>query len=540
MRPERRNATTLVLLCRALTDLGIGIDLTALIQTLRETRPNVRVETVDALCDHPRAIRRAGNRAVTRLVLGLCSVQSDAVGLQYHARRAGFDPLAIERVDIGGYCTQVHSRDEATAKAATLLAAAAARAEAFPGSSPANVKPYLLADTQIVSRRKLLTVPPVGYQPVAAIDAARCVSRRGCDLCVTTCPQDALSIVGGRAVVDKHACDGCGLCISSCPTSAVRHPTHSPAQITAELDSLLTPAPSDREQHRAILFVCERGADMLSALASQGAHDQSNWLPVALPRTGMVSATWVWQCLANGAAAVGVADCGGDCCAVTRQHMRDTIDICRTITEQLDWPANVVRHIDATNPSSLASDLAEPVACGRANRPAVRGSTWSTGPRGAAHVLKEILATCDGPSSIAVTSAASPLGVVTIDPHRCTLCGSCTQICPTRALTTTRNDGSTAIQFDPAACSGCGLCIGVCPESRHGAIRVEQTIDTDALNAGTTTLVEDALQYCEICGSPFASTALVRRVAEKLENRVNPLTLSAVRNRCPACRGVGI
>jgi ferredoxin/coenzyme F420-reducing hydrogenase delta subunit len=448
--------------------------------------------------------------------------------------------LAIERVNIGGYCTRVHSRDDATAKAATLLTAAAARAEAFPGSSPAVIKPHLLADTQIISRRKLLTVPPVGYQPVAAIDAKRCVSRRGCDLCVAACPQDAISVVGGRAIVDKHACDGCGLCMSSCPANAVRHPTHSPAQITAELASLLTPLPSDHPRRRAILFVCERGTEALSTLAAQGVAYPSDWLPVDLPRTGLVSATWIWQCLAGGADTVGVADCGGDCCAVTRRQMRDTIETCRALTDQLDWPANVVRHIDATNSSALAAALNEPIPLGPANRAAVNVPMDSAGPRVAARALARLLATSDTRPSIAIASAASPLGVLTIDARLCTLCGSCAHVCPSNALTNERHDGSTSIQFDPAACSGCRLCIDVCPESRHSTIRVEQRIDTDALNAGPTTLVEDTLQQCEMCGARFASTALIRRVAEKLEGRVNSRTLNAVRSRCPTCRGVGV
>ena len=544
VRPAQRLAPrgtkTLILLCSALTNLGNGLDITALRRALCETRADVLVEMVDNLCDRPHEVRRAATLGVNRLVLGLCSVQSGAVGLEFHARRAGFDPLGIERVNVGGYCTRVHSRDDATTKASNLLAAAAARAGAFSGSSPTTIKPILLDDAQAISRRSLLTVPPIGYQPVAAVDAVRCVSNRGCDLCVAACPRGAMAIVGGRAVVDKHACDGCGLCVSTCPPGAIRHPTHSPPQMAAELAALLAPQAPEQEPPRAILFVCQRAAGMLDALAQQGVVYSPAWLPVELPRTGMVSATWILQCLADGAAAVGVADCGGECCAVTRKRMRDTIEFCCTLTERLDWPTNIVRHIDATNPSALESDLGEPILSSHANRETATEPLWSTEPRAAARALERLLESSAKRPSIAVPSVASPLGIVMIDARHCTLCGSCAQICPTGALNIQPCDGSTAIQFDPAACHGCGLCLGVCPESRHHTIRVQQTMDTDALAAGQVTLVADELQRCDVCGSAFASAAMVRRVTSDLEGLVNPLTLNTVRHRCSTCRGVGI
>jgi len=44
----------------------------------------------------------------------------------------------------------------------------------------------------------------------------------GCGTCVKTCPNDTLSIVDGKAVVDKTTCLLCGYCNPVCPEFALR------------------------------------------------------------------------------------------------------------------------------------------------------------------------------------------------------------------------------------------------------------------------------------------------------------------------------
>ena len=44
---------------------------------------------------------------------------------------------------------------------------------------------------------------------------------RGCGVCVSVCPQDALSILNDKAVLDVLMCDACNLCISNCPEGAI-------------------------------------------------------------------------------------------------------------------------------------------------------------------------------------------------------------------------------------------------------------------------------------------------------------------------------
>ncbi len=45
-----------------------------------------------------------------------------------------------------------------------------------------------------------------------------CIS---CGLCVDACPQDAMSLVGGKAVIDMRKCTACGECVNVCPVNAI-------------------------------------------------------------------------------------------------------------------------------------------------------------------------------------------------------------------------------------------------------------------------------------------------------------------------------
>jgi MinD superfamily P-loop ATPase len=53
---------------------------------------------------------------------------------------------------------------------------------------------------------------------IAWVDQDRCV---GCGECVSVCPVDAISMVGGKARVDED-CTGCGACIRVCPEGAMQ------------------------------------------------------------------------------------------------------------------------------------------------------------------------------------------------------------------------------------------------------------------------------------------------------------------------------
>jgi NAD-dependent dihydropyrimidine dehydrogenase PreA subunit len=60
--------------------------------------------------------------------------------------------------------------------------------------------------------------------------------------------------------------------------------------------------------------------------------------------------------------------------------------------------------------------------------------------------------------------------MVHIDRKRCTGCGACVEVCPTRAIQLVEDEMGRYVQLDQTLCRECQVCIEVCPEE---AISVE-------------------------------------------------------------------
>ena len=54
---------------------------------------------------------------------------------------------------------------------------------------------------------------------IIKIDEEKC---DGCGLCIPSCPEGALQIIGGKAKLVKESfCDGLGACLGECPQGAL-------------------------------------------------------------------------------------------------------------------------------------------------------------------------------------------------------------------------------------------------------------------------------------------------------------------------------
>ena len=52
----------------------------------------------------------------------------------------------------------------------------------------------------------------------AVVDAGACT---GCEVCVGTCPVEAIAAEGGKAAVNTDVCIECGVCVPVCPVSCI-------------------------------------------------------------------------------------------------------------------------------------------------------------------------------------------------------------------------------------------------------------------------------------------------------------------------------
>ncbi len=452
-----------------------------------------------------------------RLVLGLCQKTPLEVELQASARRAGLDPLGMQIVDLG-LCGGNAPPWLVNARAKVLLTAAVARARAFPGTQPENIKAVLSSPQHVVSRRALFTLPPVLYTSVPTIDRGRCAARDGCDQCVRACPFRALEQEGDKVVVSRARCQTCGICVSVCPQRAVQLPGWSAQELEAQVSSVLK-AESDLEA-RAIAFVCAKAQTPVD----------DGWLPVQVPCTAMVSAEAVLESLAQGADAVALQPCSESCPTGLSSTVKSRIDYCQKLLGLLGGASeqNRVRMLsggkDAGPMPPLPSPLPGEVAA-RAVKLFGRGV--------AAKAVTEMAARYDV-QRIVLEHPHSPLGLVEIDPAVCTACGTCASACPTGAISYQRQSDGVALVFDPALCTGCGLCVSVCPERASGAIALVRATDTTRLSAGPQVLARDEEALCERCGEPVASRGMLRRIAALLAEDYNPL----LARLCQNCRGM--
>jgi len=94
---------------------------------------------------------------------------------------------------------------------------------------------------------------------------------------------------------------------------------------------------------------------------------------------------------------------------------------------------------------------------------------------------------------------------------KCTLCGLCVQVCPTRALSIQEDNHTTAIWVSTGTCNGCKKCVKVCPE---------QVILLSGKSDGSEKVLlrGSPRSTCPGCGNPTVSEAELAHVASRLGN----------------------
>ncbi|MFN7085601.1 MAG: 4Fe-4S binding protein [Burkholderiales bacterium] len=517
----------IVTLCRDLEQLGL--DLKALGEFFSKCDPQIEVRVKAGPCDRPeRWLGRSGTPA-DRLVFGLCAAGEHGE-LRARARRRGFDPLAIEVVDLGALRALAPAGAAATRAARKLLGAALARARAYQTAGPENFKPVFDANQNVV-RRSLFGLPPMRWKVVPSIRREACAAERGCRTCATTCPHTALAHVDGRMVLDKAQCTSCGACVSACPVAAIDLPGASAAQVEAQLRALLVP--DDGSSGPGILFHCQRCTPSLDRLPQ--VEYAVDWFPVELPCLGMVSPAWILQSLGMGAAAVGLFPCRREKCRFgERETLGQRVDYCQTVLQAVGASPDALRMMDTTDETTLADVLRRPLApTARVSSMDRAGIELRPDRGGVANALLAMVRAHGKMPEQAIEHAGSPLGVVTLRPG-CTACGSCASACPSGALVCEHDGTDVAIAFDGTRCIGCGVCAPACPEK---VVHVERKTDLAVLAQGRQTLHREQTVRCERCGGMVITRALAGRLQAILGD--DPV-LPALTRYCETCRALSL
>lgn len=527
------NHCVAVLLSERLRSIGSGLDLEDLSGWLEARVPAVAVRV---LRDPSRQLREMApvltDWGAQRLVLGLAPGEYAAGEVQVQARKAGLDPLGVVAIDLGSHAAVWEPLPVATERARLLLAGAVARVRAFPGSRPENLKASLSVS---VSRRALFTLSTHEYRAVPSVSWDRCAASRGCYLCVSACRVGAIRPVNGHIEVNKTRCEGCGRCMSICPRGAIQYPGNSISELGAEIAALLDPSLSELAP-RGILFVCRASLPGLEAMAREGRCYPAGWLPVTVPCTGMLSPALFLQCLAAGAAGVGVEPCDGLCSFGQDSIVEERVAFCQDLLELMSAPPELVRLCPVAGGESLDWPL-PPAPQRDTDSPFHRlVGALTRDPGVSAEALLYLAHAYGAPHDLTLARTQSPFGVVELDPAGCTACGACVAVCPTGALSIEDESDTTRIGFDAALCPACGLCVPRCPEGDGGVLRLLRQVGLGRLRSGRATLFQSQRLTCRACGGPIAAAAMVSRLAEMLGEQYTSLAATITRY-CSQCRG---
>jgi len=490
-----------VLLC---ADLGRhGLDVASLVAAVEALGAEGRA--VPDLCAHPHQIGREAQGAQA-LVVATCHLWQAEGEVQRYARSAGVSPLALQVVPLARIC---QGDADPLGKAEAVLAGAVARARAFPGARPENLRPSLPPRGQRVSRRAFISPPSLVYRPTPTLHRGRCAAERGCRHCTQQCPHQALYEEGGAIRLRREACTSCGVCVTACPHGALEMPGWAPSEVAAQVSALL-----ERGGGRGIAYVCP-----------QAPPPDGPWLTVPVPCAGAVSVAALLAPLARGAPAVAALHCGPSCRSGQRALVEERVRFCRALLAALgDDPERV----------ALVEAAAEPVM-----PPLSRGpGTVVAGPlpplAGAGAGAAAVLELAAG-RPLALSHPGAPMGLVEIDRQACTACGTCAGACPTGAIAYREEGEDVALAFDPRLCIACGQCLEVCPERERGAISLRRGVDTARLQAGPQEAMEDRLLLCRRCGGPVAPRRVVERVTAALGPQLASRRLAEL---CTECRGL--
>lgn len=496
-----------VVVCDDIEQPPAPLETATLLRALREELPGAAVREVPGLCSAPGELAGvlAGLGADTAVVVGCRGAPRVRAELLGAARRAGLSPHSIEVVDLRA--AKGAGSSDVLAQSLAVMAAAWWRLDAADTTAPARERASLAVSS--LSRRGLWRGLELARRPVAAFRPGLCDGGEACAACVAACPRGALRRARGGVTVDEAVCDGCGACVPACRNCAFSLPG-------ADIDGL--EAAAGRLISALGRGVAAAGVAVTCQRATEAPLLGGGWLCLPVPSLEMVSAGWLLQLLAAGVSARVVA-CDAQPCAARARQLDDFLE-----------------SFSGAHPSLFASAA---VTSRREGRPVpcLREPTATSAALSALGVLEPEI------SQWRVENPGAGPGVVTVDPHRCSLCGVCARSCPTAALVAEHSgDGLRRLSFDALSCTSCGVCVTLCPEA---ATALERVLDSDELRGRRRVVVSGAVRRCRLCGvqleAPLPAAALTQLpVAQRLvQVEDEPLCADCrLRGRCaPGPRG---
>ena len=142
------------------------------------------------------------------------------------------------------------------------------------------------------------------YDPLFAfIEKDKC---NGCELCIPSCPYDAISMKDGKAEVNHAICKGCGVCISYCPENAIDMNLYSNEQLLVEVKN----AVADKgDEPRILIFADDMTSyRMIDSVGTAKMSYTANSRVIRTPASGRVTPELILRAFYYGADAILIAE----------------------------------------------------------------------------------------------------------------------------------------------------------------------------------------------------------------------------------------
>lgn len=337
--------------------------------------------------------------------------------------------------------------------------------------------------------------------------------RTGCTRCLDLCPTGAIAPSGKDSVqVSAEICAGCGACAAVCPTGAITYALPPPATTLQRIRAaLLTFAEAGGRDAVLLLHDTAHGEALLDALARHGEGLPARVLPLRVNEVSQLDLATLAAAFAWGAAGVRVLMPG------RRRHGTEgvfrNLDTIAAALAGLGLEAAVSRAaaVETDDPFTLAEAL-EPALALRTGWRADAFLPLGAPREVAMLALRRLHAAAgEGAPALVAMPEKAPFGEARVAVEGCTLCLSCTTVCPTAALSA--NPERPQLRFLEEACVQCGLCAATCPEK---VITLVPRLNFGQEASEARVVKEEEPFCCARCGKAFGTRSSIERVKAKL------------------------
>jgi len=327
---------------------------------------------------------------------------------------------------------------------------------------------------------------------------------KGCTNCIDACPAEAISSLAESILVNPNLCQGGGVCASVCPTGAIRYVYPKATDTLATIRTLLKSYHEAGGVKPVIAFIAASETELLN-------NKPANLLTVVVEELASVGLEICLSALAYGAKRVLLIDAGS---------MPDTV--AEFLHQQLNT-ANAIlaglgyKSLDYQHEAILIVDpqfLQQHCDVGNAfNLSKVASYVGSVKKRRTALLAIDHLYQQSSNAQQTITLPEhSPFGRIIVDAKSCTLCMSCTSVCPSKAIDA--GNDTPKLEFHELNCVQCGICVTACPE--HAITLEPRLLADNEQRRGVVTLHEEPPFCCITCGKAFATKSLIDNMMQKL------------------------